>query len=112
MNDRIPHLNVHDAEWTPLPEFGGAEAILYRAPDNRRLAGSFKESGRHEMTMPYDEFLYVVAGEAKISVKGVGEIHLGPGDACYLTEGQDVVFDFSDDFHDVTMLASDRPISY
>ncbi len=108
----IPHFNVHTANWKPFPEMGGAEALLYRSPDGTRVAGSFKESGKHQMEMPYDEFIYLVAGEAHITVRGVGEVHLRAGDACYLNQGQTVDFELSDDFHDVTVLISDTEIVY
>jgi uncharacterized cupin superfamily protein len=108
----IPHFNVHTAEYSALPEFGGGEAILYRSPDGKRLAGSFKESGKHRMVMSYDEFIYVVAGEARVMVDGVAAVSLRPGDVCYLKEGQTVDFEMSDDFHDITVLTSDTEISY
>lgn len=110
-SDAIPHFNVHTAEWKPLPAFGGAEAVLYRSPDGTRLAGSSKESGRHSMEMPFDEFIYIVAGECHVSVRGVGDVHLRTGDVCYLKQGQNVDFEMSDDFHDVTVLISDKEIS-
>ncbi len=108
----IPHFNVHTVEFAPLPEMGGGEAVLYRSADGRRLAGSFKESGRHELEMPFDEFIYVVAGSTHITVDGVGDVHLGAGHACYLRQGQQVTFEHSDDFHDVTVLVSDTAIAY
>lgn len=108
----IPHFNVHDTKWTALPEFGGAEAILYRSPDGSRLAGSFKETGAHHMDMPFDEFIYIVAGSVRISVDDLGTVELGPGDVCYLKQGQSVDFEMSDDFHDVTVLISDHEIDY
>ncbi len=111
-NDQIPYFNVHTANFRPFPEMGGGEALLYRSADGKRVAGSFKEAGRHEMVMPYDEFIYIVAGSSHVTVKGVGEIHMKPGDACYLKQGQEVVFEHSDDFHDVTVLISDQEISY
>jgi uncharacterized cupin superfamily protein len=108
----IPHFNVHTTDYTSLPEFGGGEAILYRSPDGKRLAGSFKESGKHRMEMSYDEFIYVVAGEARVIVDGVGDVRLVPGDVCYLKQGQTVEFEMSEDFHDVTVLTSDTEIRY
>ena len=66
----IHALNVHTSDFEPLPQFGGAQAILYQSPDGRRIAGSFRESGEHTVTLTYDEFLYVVAGSVAIAVDG------------------------------------------
>lgn len=106
----VPRLDVHDQKsFEPLPEFGGSKAVLYHSPDRRRLAGSFRESGTHTMTMPFDEFLYVVAGGVTVTVEG-GERHeYAAGDALYLREGLTVQFEMTDDFHDVTVLISDTP---
>jgi uncharacterized cupin superfamily protein len=104
-----PQFNVFTTDYEPLPEYGGKQAVLYTSEDNRRLAGSFHESGVHPLLMPYDEFIYVIAGTAKISVEGGDTFELGVGGCCYLTEGQNVTFDFSDDFHDVSVLVSDTP---
>lgn len=106
----LPHFNVHDTEFEPLPEFGGGKAILYHSPDKRRLAGSFRESGTHRMTMAFDEFIYVVGGGVTITADGGEPVRLEAGDTCYLTQGQDVLFEMDDDFHDVTVLISDDPI--
>ena len=62
------------------------------------------------MTMPFDEFIYVVAGGVKISVKGGDTVELAVGDACYLQQGQEVLFEMTPDFHDVTVLMSDEAI--
>lgn len=108
----LPHLNVHDAEYQPLPAYGGAQAILYRSPDGRRIAGSFRESGKHSLTMAYDEFLFVIAGSATLTVHGDERLTLVPGDACYLRQGSTVDFEMSPDFHDVAVLMSDDEIRY
>ena len=105
-----PHFNVHTTDFDPLPEFGGSKAILYHSPDRTRLAGSFRESGTHRLTMPFDEFIYVVGGGVKITVTGGETFDLAVGDACYLKQGQDVLFEMTDDFHDVTVLISDTAI--
>ena len=39
----VAHLNVHTAEFTPLADIEGEEAILYRSEDGTRIAGSFRE---------------------------------------------------------------------
>ncbi len=107
---RAPHFNVHTTVFEPLPEFGGSKAILYHSPDRTRVAGSFRESGTHRLTMPFDEFIYVVAGGVKISIAGGESFSLAVGDACYLKQGQDVLFEMTEDFHDVTVLMSDTAI--
>lgn len=103
----VPRFNVNTVEWTSFPEFGGHEAILYKSADGKRLAGSFRESGRHTMLMPFDEFMYVIAGTMKISIEGGETLELGVGDCCYLREGQTATMEMSEDFHDVTVLISD-----
>jgi len=106
----IPVFNIHSVKFDPLPEYGGSKAILYHSPDRTRLAGSFKESGTHRLVMPFDEFIYVVGGGVTITIAGEKPISLNVGDCCYLTQGQDVLFEMTDDFHDVTVLMSDKPI--
>jgi len=106
-SNSAPHFNVHDVEFEPLPEFGGGKAILYHSQDKKRLAGSFRESGTHRMTMPFDEFIYVIGGGATITIGDGAPFSIGPGDVCYLLQGQDVLFEMTDDFHDVTVLISD-----
>ena len=55
----VAHLNVHTAEFTPLADIEGEEAILYRSEDGTRIAGSFRESGTHTLVQDFDEFIYV-----------------------------------------------------
>ncbi len=105
-----PHFNVHTTRFDPLPEFGGSKAILYHSPDGKRLAGSFRESGTHRLTMPFDEFIYVVGGGVTITITGGERFILAVGDTCYLKQGQEVLFEMTDDFHDVTVLISDTAI--
>lgn len=112
MTSSTPSFNVDTVTYEPLPGFGGGEAILYKSDDGRRLAGSFKESGTHTMVLPYDEFLYLVGGTVKITVGDGEPIELAVGDCCYLREGDEVTFEMSDDFHDVTVLISDGAIAY
>lgn len=104
-----PHFNVNTTHYDPLPEFGGGKAVLYHSPDRKRLAGSFKESGTHQMTMPFDEFIYVIAGGSKVTITGGETFEIKAGDACYLKEGQEVLFEMTDDFHDVTVLIANEP---
>jgi uncharacterized cupin superfamily protein len=108
----VPKLNVHTAEFTPLPDYGGSEAILYRSPDSTRLAGIFRESGSHTLTLEFDEFIFVVAGGVAVTVHG-GERHeMTVGDAFYLRQGMTLDFEITDDFQGVTVLISDKPINY
>lgn len=108
----IKHFDVHTTDYHPMPEFGGSQAVLYQSVDGKRIAGSFKESGRHTLTMAYDEFLYVITGSATISIHGGERYEVSAGGACYLREGSIVDFEMSPDFHDVAVLISDREISY
>ena len=101
---------MQDAPWQPLPEFGGHQAILYQSEDRLRVAGSFRESGTHRMVMPFDEFVYVVAGSVTISVEGGTSFQAKTGTAFYVRQGMYVTWEMSDDFHDVTVLVSDQPI--
>ena len=109
-SNEIPHLDVHDAPWQPLPQYGGHQAVLYRSEDRKRIAGTFRESGTHKMVMPFDEFVYVIGGSVKISVEGGNSFEAAAGTAFYVRQGMDVTWEMSDDFHDVTVLLSDQPI--
>ena len=108
----LPRLNVHTTEFTPMPEFGGSQAVLYRSPDGTRLAGTFHESGSHTLTMEYDEFLYILAGHLVVTIHGGDRHELTVGDACYLRQGLTVDFEMSEDFQDVAVLVSDNAIPY
>ena len=108
----LPRLNVHTTEFTPMPEFGGSQAVLYRSPDGTRLAGTFHESGSHTLTMEYDEFLYILSGHLVVTIHGGDRHELTVGDACYLRQGLTVDFEMSDDFQDVAVLVSDNAIPY
>lgn len=109
-NIKIPRLNVHNADWQPMPQYGGHQAEMYRSEDGRRISGTYKESGTHKMVMPFDEFVYVLAGSVKISVEDGESFTATPGDAFYIRQGWDVTWEMSEDFHDVTVLISDDPI--
>ena len=108
----VHHLNVHTSDFEPLPQFGGAQAILYESPDGTRIAGSFRESGKHTALLTYDEFLYVISGTVAVTVNGGERQEFGVGDALYLRQGQTVDFEMSDDFQDVAVLISDEAISF
>ena len=110
---QVPRFRVNEAEFVPFDlgdGISGHQAILHRSEDGTRLAGSFKESGVIHEVMPFDEFIYVVAGSTRIEVLDGDSFELGTGDCCYLRQGQDVTFHHSDDFHDVVVLISDQPI--
>lgn len=108
----IPHGPLSSFNWVALPEFGGREAIIYRSPDGRRVAAAFEESGKATFTYPFDEFLVVTAGTARIAVHGGETFTLEKGDVAYLTEGTTVDFEFSEDFVDVTCLMADHEVKW
>jgi uncharacterized cupin superfamily protein len=110
MKSIVPHFHVETTPHDPMPEFGGSKAILFHSPDRKRLAASFRESGTLRMTMPFDDFSYVVGGSGTIIVDNGEPISLSVGDAFYLKQGQEVQFDLAKDFHVVTMLMSDDQI--
>ena len=109
----VPRFRVSEAPLVAFDMGGGISghsAILYKSEDGRRLAGSFQESGLIHEVMPFDEFIYVVTGSTKISVKDGDSFELLAGDCCYLRTGQDVTFEHSSDFQDVVVLISDERI--
>jgi len=109
---RIPHGPPSSFKWVDLPEFGGREAIIYRSPDGKRVAAAFEESGKATFTYPFDEFLVVTSGTAKIQVHGGETIELRKGDVAYIREGTSVDFDFSKDFSDITCLIADHEVKW
>lgn len=109
---RIPHGPLSSFKWVDLPEFGGREAIIYRSPDGKRVAAAFEESGKATFTYPFDEFLVVTSGTAKIKVHGGETIELKKGDVAYLREGTAVDFEFSKDFADITCLMADHEVKW
>jgi uncharacterized cupin superfamily protein len=111
--EHVPRFTVKEAPFVAFDMgdgVSGHQAILHKSHDGTRLAGSFKESGVIHEVMPFDEFIYVVAGSSRISVKNGDTFELNTGDCCYLRQGLDVTFEHSDDFHDVVVLISDKPI--
>ena len=90
----------------------GHESILYRSADRLRIAGTFKESGTLRLLMPFDEFVYVIAGTVTMTNHDVDQTFTaGPGEAFWVMQGSDVTWTMSDDFHDITVLISDTPMS-
>jgi uncharacterized cupin superfamily protein len=108
----VPHFNLADAEWVSLPEFGGSKSLIYRSPDGKRVAATYRESGAYSFDCPFDEMMYVVGGTASLSVNGQEAIELKPGDMTYLCEGWTISIDMSRDFHMVACLMSDREIPW
>ena len=106
-NEPVERFNVHETAWTPFPEFGGREALLHRSADGSRMAASFRLSGRHSWTLEYDDFFYVIAGHANVSVDDRETFDVAAGDFCRLRRGMSVTFDMSDDFHEVSVLIAD-----
>ena len=109
---RTHRFNVHDTEWSPFPEFGGHEAILYRSPDGTRLAASFRLSGTHSWQMPYDDTFFVIAGTALVTVEDEEPFEIRAGDFCHIAQGSNVTFAMSDDFHEVSVLVSNTPFDH
>lgn len=109
----IPHFTPTKASFSAFADRPGWEtSLLYRSPDGKRVAASFKEQGTLSHLAECDEFIYVIAGTSHIKIEGVGEIDLGPGDACYIEAGQTVEYTHSEDFHDVAVLIGDKEIIY
>ncbi len=105
----VERFNVHDTEWEPFPEFDGSKATLYSSADGTKLAASYKLSGTHSWVLPYDDYFYVIAGHARVSVKGGETFEVSAGDFCHLRGGNRVTFEMSDDFHEVSTLVADKP---
>jgi uncharacterized cupin superfamily protein len=105
------HLNVHTAAWEPFPEFGGQRATLYESADGTRFAASYRLSGRHTWTLQYDDYFYVIAGHATITVDGQETFEVASGDFCRLRQGATVTFDMSEDFHEVSVLVGMAPFT-
>ena len=70
-----PRFNVHTVAREPYPEWGGDQAMLHISPDGRFVAGSFREEGRNTVVLPFDQFVYVVAG--RMSVEAMISMHTG-----------------------------------
>lgn len=110
-NVPVPRFNVHSTEYEPLPEFGGKQAVLYKSADGKRVAGSFHQFSTHTMVMPFDEFMYIVAGTCTITVEG-DSFGMAAGDCCYLRQGQEVTFAMYEDFHNLSVLISDESFDH
>lgn len=109
---RVMRFNMKDAKWVTTTEFGGGENVFYRSPDGTRAVVAFRESGTHSFEYPFDEFVYVLKGSAKLAVRGGETLIVTAGDIVYVEEGSAIDFEMSDDFEDITMLVSDHPVSW
>ncbi len=106
----VPHGALSELVWTPLPEFGGAESVIYRSPDGKRVVAAFRESGDYTFEYPFDEFLIVTSGTGTFRVEGGPTLELKRGDYAYFRKGMKVHMTLSADFADVTSLAGEAPI--
>ncbi len=109
MTAPLQRLAVDAAAWEPFPEFGGRLARLHGSEDGTVLAATYRLSGRHTWTLDYDDYFYVVAGHASVSVDALDPVEVTVGDFCRLTRGSTVTFDMSDDFHEVSVLVAPAP---
>ena len=101
--------NMKEVQWEMHPEFGGGEHVFYRSTDKTRAVVAFKESGKHTFKYPFDEFVYVLKGSAKVDIHGGETFTISVGDILYVEEGTVIDFEMTDDFEDITMLVSDKP---
>ena len=108
----VHKFNMKDANWVMTPEFGGGEAVFYRSSDETRAVVAFRESGKHTFEYPFDEFVYVLQGSAKASIRGGETLTFEKGDIIYVEEGTVIDFEMSDDFEDITVLVSDKPVKW
>ena len=104
--------NMSEVDWELTPEFGGGEHIFYRSADETRAVVAFKEAGKHTFTYPFDEFAFVLKGSARVAVHGGEIFSISAGDILYVEEGTTIDFEMSEDFEDITMLVSDKPVAW
>ena len=112
MRAKVLRFNLRDVDWEMTPEFGGGEHVFYRSADKTRAVVAFKEAGKHTFEYPFDEFACVVKGSAKVGVQGGETFTIEAGDVLYVEEGAIIDFEMSDDFEDITMLVSDKPVAW
>ncbi len=98
----VPKLNVHTAEYTALPEYGGSETILCSSPDGTRSRAVSRLRPRAHR--PHDESADDVAAGVAVTVHR-GEHH-EMGLSTPSTYGGGMTVDF--ELHDVTLLMSSR----
>jgi len=110
MTDTAGLFNVHEVDREPFPEFGGHKAVLHESADGRVIAATYWLAGRHSWDLPYDDYFYVIAGSATVTVDDQEPFEVKTGSFCHLRQGSTVTFDMSDDFHEVSTLVSDQQI--
>lgn len=110
MIDPPEMFNVHTVEREDFPEFDGHRAVLHASDDGRVYAATYWLRGRHTWTLPYDDYFYVIAGTATVTVDEAAPFEVTAGSYCHLRRGTTVTFDMSNDFHEVSTLVSDEPI--
>jgi uncharacterized cupin superfamily protein len=108
----VYHSSVKNLSWVSLPEFGGAQAIIYRSPDKKRIVAAFRESLSQTFTFTFDEFVYVTAGSCKMKIHGGPTLSLVKGDVAYVHEGTTADLEFSSDFEDIGVLTSEHDIDW
>jgi uncharacterized cupin superfamily protein len=110
---RLVFGSLQTVQWRDAPGYGGKEAILYRSPDGKRVAGAFTHSGKYSFKFPFDEFTVVMSGSVKVTVRGSGVTHeLHQGDAIYFREGMEVDFEAGENYANFAMFVGDRPIDW
>ncbi|CAN1552438.1 Domain of unknown function DUF861, cupin-3 [Sphingomonadaceae bacterium] len=109
---KVSYGPLSEFQWNALPEFGGAEAIIYRSPDGKRVAAAFRESGDFEFEYPFDELLIVTSGTGVFRVKNGPTFTLKVGEVAYFQKGMSVHMTLSNDFSDITMLVGDEPVAW
>lgn len=112
---RVPGFTVPDAPMQAIDLGDGASghhSILFHRDDQRRRAGSFKESGVIHEVVPFDEFIYVAAGSTTSSVKEGETFTLDIGDCSCLGTGQVGAFGHSPSLQDNVEFASDNPSEF
>jgi uncharacterized cupin superfamily protein len=108
----VYHSSVKNLNWVALPEFGGAQAIIYRSSDGKRIVAAFRESLSQTFTFTFDEFVQVTAGSCKMKIHGGPTLSLVKGDVAYVHEGTTADLEFSRDFEDIGVLTSEHVIDW
>ena len=103
---------VEALQWQ-ASSWGGSEAIMHRSTDGRRVFGSFKEKGTFKnVRYDFDEYGYVLSGHGRAKVHGGPEIVFEKGDMFFFKKGTVVDSMLSNDFQDVAVVVSDKPVDF